>query len=113
VTPYLLGLLTLPAIVGVAAALYGLARAVGWLLNRTVLRLQPAENAKVAARFAGFVASTARAVTVLRITRLVEIAIVIGPIDHDKADRITRAVHAELGTANPAPRLRIKAEEPR
>lgn len=107
-SPYWVGLLTLPAIAGVLAALYGLYRAGGALLDRTVvLWVRPAGDVKIAANFAAVVASTKRALTVLRISRLISVHISIGSVDAERADAVRRAVLDVL-----APRKTISRRTP-
>jgi hypothetical protein len=97
VSGYWLGVLTLPALVGVLAGLYGLYRASGRLIDKgVVMWVRPAKHANMAAKFAGVVASTTRTLTIVRITNLISVTLTIGAVNGEKAERIRKVVLAEL-----------------
>lgn len=110
-SPYWVGLLTLPAIVGVLAGLYGLYRGAGWLIDKSVVRLvPPAGNAWMAAGFAGTIAATRRAFMIVRITNLISVFVTVGAVDGEKADRVRRVVAEEL---TPARTIGLKRSAPK
>lgn len=94
---FLLGLATIPAIVGVAAGLYGLWRAGGWLLDHSpIVRLQRRDQRPdQIAGLTGAIVSTP-SLWALNLSRYVCVLVAVGKVDAERADAVRRGVYREL-----------------
>lgn len=95
-TAYWLGLLTLPAITGAAALLYGLWKAGAWLLDHSpIVRMGHRPKPAEVAILAGALVSTP-SLWAVNISRYVCIVVGVGHADRDRASKVRNAVLAEL-----------------
>lgn len=107
---FLLGLAVLPALAGLAAGLYGLWRAGGWLVDHSPIvplwRHRP--SATAVAAVAGTVVGT-RSLWALNISRYVCVLVALGRTDQETAEAVRRGVYRELKP--PVKLTRIPKEE--